>query len=60
MSEYQDKLMVCADCGDSFTWTADDQAYFAEKSYAKPHKRCKPCRHAKKQRYDYMGTVEGW
>jgi hypothetical protein len=43
-----DRELRCADCGGSFTFSAEDQAFFQEKGY-EPPKRCKPCRQAKKQ-----------
>jgi CxxC-x17-CxxC domain-containing protein len=41
---YQDKTLTCLDCGSSFTFTADDQQYHAEKGYANEPKRCPNCR----------------
>jgi hypothetical protein len=43
----KDRELTCVDCGASFTWSAEDQAFFQEKGYSQP-KRCKPCRQAKK------------
>jgi hypothetical protein len=40
--------LTCADCGNKFTFSAQDQVYFRDKGFAPP-KRCKPCREAKKQ-----------
>ena len=42
--EYQDRMLVCAECGQSFAFTADEQAYHAEKGYANEPKRCPSCR----------------
>lgn len=42
-----DKQLICGDCGQEFTFTADDQAFFQERGYSIP-KRCKPCRMAKR------------
>jgi len=39
--------LTCQDCGNTFEFSADDQAFFAEKGYAPP-KRCPTCRRAKK------------
>jgi len=39
--------LVCSDCGQSFTFTAEDQEFFRERGYSAP-KRCKSCRQAKK------------
>ena len=43
-----DQELMCSDCGQSFTFTAEDQAFFQERGYSTP-KRCKSCRQAKKQ-----------
>lgn len=44
---YEDRQITCADCGAVFTFTADDQEYYASKGYSEP-KRCPDCRAAKK------------
>jgi CxxC-x17-CxxC domain-containing protein len=43
-----DISLTCSDCGQDFTFTAADQAFFQERGYSTP-KRCKNCRQAKKQ-----------
>jgi CxxC-x17-CxxC domain-containing protein len=45
---YEDKTLVCKDCGSEFTFTAGEQEYFAEKGLQNEPKRCKNCRAAKK------------
>jgi len=44
---YEDKTLTCKDCGQSFTFTADDQEFFATKGYTEPL-RCPACRQARK------------
>ena len=44
---YTDKSLTCSDCGASFTFSADDQEFFALKGYSQP-KRCPSCRQARK------------
>ena len=46
--EFQDRVLTCADCGQEFTWSADEQAFFKEKGFTNEPKRCKGCRDAKK------------
>ena len=41
---YQDRTLTCQDCNSSFTFTADDQQYHAEKGYSNEPKRCPSCR----------------
>ena len=43
----EDQQLMCSDCGQAFTFTAEDQDFFRERGYSAP-KRCKPCRQAKK------------
>ena len=45
---YEDKAITCADCGQEFTFTASEQAFYAEKGFTDSPKRCKPCRQARK------------
>ena len=44
---YTDRDLSCQDCGQSFTFSADDQEFFAGKGYTEP-KRCPTCRQARK------------
>ncbi len=44
---YTDKTLTCQDCSQSFTFSADDQEFFATKGYTEP-KRCPSCRQARK------------
>ncbi|MEF9976108.1 MAG: zinc-ribbon domain containing protein [Oscillospiraceae bacterium] len=46
---YNDKTIVCKDCGQEFTFTASEQEFFAEKGFTNEPQRCKPCRDARKQ-----------
>ena len=46
---YNDKTIVCKDCGQEFTFTANEQEFFAEKGFTNEPQRCKSCRDARKQ-----------
>ena len=46
---YQDKTLVCKDCGQEFTFSASEQEFFAEKGFTNEPQRCKACRNARKQ-----------
>ena len=52
-----DMQLTCSDCGQEFTFTAADQAFFSERGYSAP-KRCKNCRQARKN--DQMGGGGGY
>ena len=41
---YSDKVLVCKDCGQEFTFTAGEQEFFAEKGFTNEPQRCKACR----------------
>jgi len=40
---FADKTLTCVDCGQQFTFTADDQEFFATRGFGEP-KRCRTCR----------------
>ena len=46
---FSDKTIVCKDCGQSFTFTASEQEFYAEKGFTNEPQRCKNCRTARKQ-----------
>lgn len=46
--EYQDKTITCVDCGQEFTFTAGEQAFYAEKGFQNEPKRCSECRAKRK------------
>lgn len=45
---YQDKTLVCKDCGQEFPFTAGEQEFYAEKGFQNEPARCKECRDARK------------
>ncbi len=45
---YQDKTLVCKDCGAEFIFSAGEQEFYAEKGFQNEPARCKPCRDARK------------
>ncbi len=45
---YEDKTLVCKDCGAEFVFTAGEQEFFAERGFVNEPKRCKSCRDAKR------------
>ena len=45
---YEDKTLVCKDCGQEFTFTAGEQEFYAEKGFTNEPQRCKACRDARK------------
>ena len=47
---YQDKTLVCKDCGKEFVFTAGEQEFYASHGFENEPQRCKPCREARKSR----------
>ena len=45
---YEDKTLVCKDCGAEFVFTAGEQEFYAEKGFQNEPTRCKACRQARK------------
>ena len=41
---FQDKTLVCKDCGKEFVFTAGEQEFYAEKGFQNEPVRCKQCR----------------
>ena len=53
---FVDKALQCSDCGTSFTFSAEEQEFFAVKGYTNEPKRCPSCREANKaERYGSGG-----
>jgi CxxC-x17-CxxC domain-containing protein len=46
--DFQDQVVGCRDCGAEFVFSAGEQAFFAQKGFQAPPKRCKSCREKKK------------
>lgn len=46
---YEDKTLVCKDCGNEFIFTAGEQEFYAEKGFENEPMRCKDCRIARKR-----------
>ena len=45
---YEDKTLVCKECGNEFVFTAGEQEFYAEKGFVNEPQRCKMCRDARK------------
>ena len=47
-SMYEDKTLVCKECGKEFVFTAGEQEFYAERGFQNEPQRCKACRDARK------------
>ena len=45
---YEDKTLICRDCGREFIFTAGEQEFFAERGLENEPQRCPDCRRARK------------
>ncbi|MBC8531849.1 zinc-ribbon domain containing protein [Gehongia tenuis] len=45
---YEDKTLICKDCGAEFVFTAGEQEFYAEKGFMNEPARCKACRDSRK------------
>jgi CxxC-x17-CxxC domain-containing protein len=46
---YEDKALICKDCGAEFIFTIGEQEFFAEKGFVNEPQRCKECRDLRKR-----------
>ncbi len=45
---FEEKTLTCADCGQTFPFTIEEQEFFAAKGYTNEPKRCPDCRQKRK------------
>jgi CxxC-x17-CxxC domain-containing protein len=45
---FEDKTIVCSDCGQEFVHSAEDQSRYAERGFTNEPKRCRECREKRK------------
>ena len=46
---YEDKTLVCKECGQEFVFTAGEQEFYAERGFQNEPQRCKACRDARNE-----------
>ncbi len=57
--EYEDKTLTCQDCGQPFTFSADDQSFHAMKGFTNEPKRCGSCREVRRGERNGGGYSQG-
>lgn len=57
-AEFEDKAILCIDCGTNFVWTVGEQAFFRDKKLLNPPKRCKECKQAKNERLAAIAAAQ--
>ena len=45
---YEDKTLICKECGEEFVFTAGEQEFYEAKGFVNEPQRCKACRDARK------------
>jgi CxxC-x17-CxxC domain-containing protein len=55
---FEDKTLVCRDCGEAFTFTAGEQEFYAQKGFTNEPMRCRNCRRARKEQRNGGSTGE--
>ena len=45
---FEDKVLVCKECGQEFVFSAGEQEFYAERGFQNEPQRCKHCRDARK------------
>lgn len=45
---YEDKALICKECGAEFPFTAGEQEFYAERGFQNEPQRCKSCRDSRK------------
>ena len=53
--DFADKTLTCADCGSPFTFTSNEQQFYAERGFTNEPTRCKDCRDTRKSGRDGGG-----
>ena len=44
---YEDKTLICKECGQEFVFSAGEQEFYAERGFQNEPQRCKACRDAR-------------
>jgi CxxC-x17-CxxC domain-containing protein len=49
---FEDKVLVCKDCGQEFVFTAGEQEFYEAKGFQNEPGRCKECRSTRKAQFN--------
>lgn len=55
MEDKKDKIIICRNCGNEFTFTVGEQKFYEEKGFTEPV-RCKECRDKRKAEREKQET----
>ena len=51
---FEDKTLVCKDCGEEFVFSAREQEFYESKGFVNEPQRCKPCRDKVKMQAEHQ------
>ncbi len=57
---YQDRTLICRDCGREFTFTSGEQEFYASKGLQNDPVRCPECRNSRKSVRNTLETDSGY
>ncbi len=57
---FVDKQLTCRDCGQTFTFTAGEQQFYAEKGFTNEPRRCPECRRRYKAQRDGQAAATSY
>ena len=55
---FEDKTLVCKECGSNFVFTAGEQEFYAEKGFENEPARCRDCRDKRRRGRDEQSSGE--
>jgi CxxC-x17-CxxC domain-containing protein len=53
---YENKRLICKDCGNAFDFSVRDQMFYAEKGFENEPQRCRDCRNVRKTQRGAAGA----
>lgn len=53
---FEDKTLICRDCGEEFVFTAGEQEFYSTKGFQNEPTRCKMCRDTRKSQFNRSGS----
>lgn len=56
--EFEDRTLICRECGQPFLWTAGEQQFYHEKGLINVPARCPTCRAARKAKLGLQNRVQ--
>jgi len=56
---FEEKSLTCSDCGNTFTFSVEEQEFFQSRGYTNEPKRCPSCRQARKAERYGNGSYRG-